>query len=61
MGRRGNSPAWKAQFSWKRLSPSHGLAMADAIIYATAHAHQVTLITGDADFKDLPHVIYVKK
>ncbi|MBI3633182.1 MAG: PIN domain-containing protein, partial [Candidatus Vogelbacteria bacterium] len=33
--------------------------MADAIIYATAHAHQATLVTNDADFKGLPKVSYI--
>jgi len=42
-------------------SLAHGLAMADAIVYATAQAHKATLITGDADFKDLPNVLYFKK
>jgi predicted nucleic acid-binding protein len=43
------------------VSLRHGLAMADAIIYATAQAHQAALVTADADFKDLPHVLYFKK
>jgi predicted nucleic acid-binding protein len=43
------------------VSLHHGLAMADSIIYATALAHQATLVTGDADFKDLPNVLYFKK
>jgi predicted nucleic acid-binding protein len=33
------------------------LAMADAIIYATAQAHQAQLVTGDAAFRGLPGVI----
>jgi toxin FitB len=33
------------------------LAMADAIIYATALAYQATLVTGDAAFRGLPNVI----
>jgi toxin FitB len=37
------------------------LPMADAIVYATAQAHRATLITSDADFKDLPEVLYLKK
>jgi predicted nucleic acid-binding protein len=37
------------------------LPMADAIVYATAQAHGATLITSDADFKDLPKVTYLKK
>jgi predicted nucleic acid-binding protein len=42
------------------LSLRHGLAMADAIVYATAHDQQAELITGDADLKDLPGVVYVR-
>jgi predicted nucleic acid-binding protein len=38
----------------------HGLAMADAIVYATARDQEAQLITGDADLKDLPGVVYVK-
>jgi predicted nucleic acid-binding protein len=33
------------------------LAMADAIIYATAQHHQAQLVTGDAAFRGLPGVI----
>lgn len=43
------------------VSLSLGLAMADAIVYTTAQAHKATLITSDADFKDLPGVVYLKK
>lgn len=39
----------------------HGLATADAIIFATARAHDAELLTCDHDFKDLPGVIYVPK
>ncbi len=42
-------------------SLSRKLPMADAIVYATAEAHQATLITGDADFKNLPNVVYLRK
>jgi toxin FitB len=42
------------------LSLRHGLAMADAIVYATATDQEAEVITGDADLKDLPGVIYVK-
>ena len=38
------------------LSLQHGLAMADAIVYATARDHEATLVTGDADFMDLPAI-----
>lgn len=43
------------------ISLQHGLAMADAIVYTTALAYQATLVTGDADFKELPNVLYFKK
>jgi predicted nucleic acid-binding protein len=35
----------------------HKLTMADAIVYATAQAHQAQLVTGDAAFRGLPGVI----
>jgi predicted nucleic acid-binding protein len=42
------------------LSLRHGLAMADAIVYATARDQDAQVVTGDADLKDLPGVIYIK-
>jgi len=42
------------------MSLRHGLAMADAIVYATARDQDAQVITGDADLKDLPGVIYIK-
>ncbi|MBX3236104.1 MAG: type II toxin-antitoxin system VapC family toxin [Nitrospiraceae bacterium] len=42
------------------LSLRHGLAMADAIIYATAQDQGAEVITGDADLKDLPGVRYLR-
>jgi len=42
------------------LSLRHGLAMADAIVYATAQDQEAEVVTGDADLKDLPGVVYVK-
>lgn len=39
----------------------HGLATADAIIFATARAHDAELLTCDRDFEDLPGVIFVPK
>lgn len=42
------------------LSLRHGLAMADAIVYATAMDQNATLVTSDADLKDLPEVVYMK-
>jgi len=41
-----------------RVSITYKLAMADAIIYATAQLHQATLITSDAHFASLPGVKY---
>ncbi len=40
-----------------QVSLDHRLAMADAIIYATAQAHQAQLVTGDLHFQGLPGVI----
>jgi predicted nucleic acid-binding protein len=42
------------------MSLRHGLAMADAIVYATARDQEAQVVTGDADLKDLPGVIYLK-
>jgi predicted nucleic acid-binding protein len=42
------------------LSLRHELAMADAIIYATAQDQRAEVITGDADLKDLPGVRYLR-
>ncbi len=42
------------------LSLRHGLAMADAIVYATAKDQEAEVVTSDADLKDLPRVVYVK-
>ncbi len=41
------------------LSIAHHLAMADAIIYATAQLHHATLITSDAHFTGLPDVTFI--
>jgi len=41
------------------LSITHHLAMADAIIYATAQLHHATLITSDVHFTGLPDVNYI--
>ncbi len=35
------------------ISLAHGLAMADAVVYATAVRHRATLVTADADFEGL--------
>jgi predicted nucleic acid-binding protein len=42
------------------LSVRHGLAMADAIVYATAKDQEAHVITGDADWKDLTGVVSVR-
>lgn len=42
------------------LSLRHGLAMADAIVYATAKDQRAEVVTSDADLKDLPGVLYVR-
>ena len=39
------------------LGLRHGLAMADAIVYATAVVNDAELVTADGDFTDLPGVI----
>ena len=38
------------------VSIEHRLAMADAIVYATARAHRVELVTADTDFEGLAGV-----
>ncbi|CAI4033491.1 Ribonuclease VapC [Nitrospira tepida] len=42
------------------LSLHHGLAMADAIVYATGKDQEAEVVTGDADLKGLPGVVYVR-
>jgi len=42
------------------LSLEHGLAMADAVIYATARHYDALLVTSDADFAELPGVQYIE-
>jgi predicted nucleic acid-binding protein len=43
------------------LGVRHKLAMADALIYATARGQNAILWTQDLDFKGLPHVKYFPK
>jgi predicted nucleic acid-binding protein len=43
------------------LSLEHKLAMADALVYATALVHDATLFTCDSDFEAIPGVQYRKK
>ncbi|MGH9745239.1 MAG: type II toxin-antitoxin system VapC family toxin [Candidatus Acidiferrales bacterium] len=40
-----------------RASIDHRLAMADAIIYASAQLYQAQLVTADLDFANLPNVV----
>ena len=46
-------------FAAARASIRYRLAMADAIIYATAESVGAQVITSDTDFRDLPGVIVV--
>jgi len=41
-------------------SLANGLAMADAIVYATARRHAATLVTADSDFEGLPGVTVIR-
>ncbi|HEV8132939.1 MAG TPA: type II toxin-antitoxin system VapC family toxin [Acidobacteriota bacterium] len=43
------------------LSIEHRLAMADAIVYATALFHHAELVTSDADLRNLSGVTYLRK
>lgn len=43
------------------LHRQYKLATADAVVYATALTYGATLLTCDAHFKGLPHVVFVKK
>lgn len=42
------------------MSLRHGLAMADAIVYATGRDQNAQIVTGDADLKELPGVIHIR-
>jgi toxin FitB len=42
------------------VSLEHGLAMADAIIFATAARHGANIITADADFEGLPGATVIR-
>ncbi|APO68133.1 PilT domain-containing protein [Rhizobium gallicum] len=39
------------------VSASHKLAVADAIVYATAELHDTDILTLDAHFKDLERTV----
>ena len=43
------------------LSLEHGLAMADAIVLATARKFRAELVTSDRDFEDIAGVTYLPK
>ena len=43
------------------LSLEHGLAMADAMILATARIYRAELVTSDRDFASIPDVKYLPK
>jgi predicted nucleic acid-binding protein len=60
--RRGHETLESVAPEMQNVPDSHrnGLAMADAIVYATAKDQEAEVITGDADLKDLPGVVYVK-
>ena len=42
------------------LSLAHGLAMADALVYATARRFGASLVTGDLDFEGLPDAVVAR-
>lgn len=42
------------------IALEHGLAMADAIIFATASRHEAQIVTGDVDFDGLPRVTLIR-
>ncbi len=48
-------------FQAATLSHVHRLAMADAMIYATALDQKSTLLTCDRHFEGLPQVVYIPK
>ncbi|MBL8834471.1 MAG: type II toxin-antitoxin system VapC family toxin [Rhodospirillales bacterium] len=43
------------------LGAAHKLAMADAVVYATARAHRAEILTCDRHFEGLPGVKFVPK
>lgn len=42
------------------LSLRHGLAMADALVLATARRHGARVVTGDADFDGFPDAVVIR-
>lgn len=55
------SPTVRISVTAADLSLAHGLAMADALVYATALDHEAELVTSDVDFEGLPGVTYLAK
>lgn len=43
------------------LGLEHGLAMADAVVYATGLLYEAPVVTSDRDFEGLPGVVYIGK
>lgn len=43
------------------LGIAHGLAMADAIVYATGHLNGAEVVTSDRDFEGLAGVCYLSR
>jgi uncharacterized protein len=48
-------------FSAAEICARHGLATADAIVYATATTYKADLLTSDRYFENLPGVCYFPK
>jgi predicted nucleic acid-binding protein len=46
-------------FAAADISLKHGLASADAFVYATAVVHAAQLVTSDNDFRGLPGVTVI--
>jgi predicted nucleic acid-binding protein len=42
------------------ISLTHGLAMADSLVYATARRHGAKVVTADADFEELPGTTVIR-
>jgi predicted nucleic acid-binding protein len=42
------------------VSLTHGLAMADSLVYATARRHGATLVTADTDFDGLTGAVVIR-
>ena len=43
------------------LGLEHGLAMADAVVYATGLLNEAPVVTSDRDFEGLPGVVYIAR